>query len=56
MIEDELRTGILESVLDQYVVKLPPYYLYCPEQNRRLEPLRLFIDFLASKRKIPAAS
>ena len=42
--------GGWETVLDPYVVPLPPYYLFYPEQNRRLELLRLFIDFLISKR------
>ena len=55
MIEDDLRNGTLETVLESYVAKLPPYYLYYPEQNRRLELLRLFIDFLASKRDSQAA-
>jgi len=55
VIEDDLQAGALETVLDPYVPKLPPYYLYYPEQNRRLELLRLFIDFLASKRASHAA-
>ncbi len=55
MIEDELRAETLETLLDPYVVKLPPYYLYYPDQNRRLEPLRLFIDFLVARREGPAA-
>lgn len=50
VVEDDIRAGALETVLDPYVMKLPPFYLYYPEQNRRLELLRLFIDFLASKR------
>ena len=50
VIEEDLRAGALETVLDRYVAELPPYYLYYPEQNRRLELLRLFVDFLASKR------
>ena len=50
VIENELDAGRLETVLDPYVVPLPPYYLFYPEQNRRLELLRLFIDFLISKR------
>lgn len=50
VIEDDIAAGALETVLDPYVAKLPPYYLYYPEQNRRLEPLRLFIDFLVSHR------
>ncbi len=55
VIEDHLESGALVSVLDPYVAELPPYYLYFPEQNRRLDLLRLFIDFLASKRERYAA-
>ncbi|HZF36309.1 MAG TPA: LysR family transcriptional regulator [Candidatus Angelobacter sp.] len=55
VIEDHLRAGALETVLDPYVTELPPFYLYYPEQNRRLELLRVFIDFLASKRESQAA-
>ena len=50
VIEDDLESGALETVLDPYVTTLPPFYLYYPEQNRRLELLRLFIDFLAEHR------
>lgn len=55
VIEDDLQAGALESLLEPYVTTLPPYYLYYPEQNRRLELLRLFIDFLASSRERHAA-
>ena len=55
MIENEIQAGTLEVVLDPNVVKLPPYYHFYPEQNRRLGLLRLFIDFLASKRERDAA-
>lgn len=51
VIEDDLRAGALESLLEPYVATLPPYYLYYPEQNRRLELLRLFIDFLTARRE-----
>lgn len=54
VIEDDVQAGALETVLDPYVAALPPYYLYYPEQNRRLELLRLFVDFLASKRESQA--
>ncbi len=54
VIENDLRSGALESVLDPYVKKLSPFYLYYPEQSRRLELLRLFIDFLTSRRGGPA--
>jgi DNA-binding transcriptional LysR family regulator len=51
--EDHLKTGELETVLDPFVKELPPFYLYYPEQNKRLECLRLFIDCLKSS---PAAA
>lgn len=50
MIEADLRCGRLETVLDSYAETMPPYYVYYPEQNRRLELLRLFVDFLAARR------
>jgi DNA-binding transcriptional LysR family regulator len=50
VIEDDLQAGALETVLDSYAPKMPAFYLYFPEQNRRLKLLRLFIDFLTSKR------
>ncbi len=50
VIGDDLRAGTLETVLDDYMAALPPYYLYYPEHNRRLELLRLFIDFLIERR------
>lgn len=51
VIENDLRAGTLETVLDRFVGEMPPYYLYYPEQNRRLELLRLFIDFLVARRE-----
>ena len=50
VIEDDLEAGALESLLDDYVTTLPPYYLYYPEQNRRLELLRVFIEVLTAWR------
>ena len=49
-IEDEIKTGALETILDDYITELPPFYIFYPEQHRRLELLRLFIDFLVSRR------
>ncbi len=51
VIADDLEAGRLETVLDRYIVKLPPFYLYYPEQNRRLGLLRLFINFLNDNRE-----
>ena len=53
VIEDDIRAGALETVLDSYVTTLPPYYLYFPEQNRRLELLRLFIELLRERSERP---
>ena len=50
VIADELASGVLESVLEPYVTEHPPFYIYYPEQNRRLELLRLLIDFLIARR------
>jgi len=49
-IEDHFKAGELETVLDPFVKELPPFYLYYPEQNKRVECLRLFIDCLKSYR------
>ena len=50
VLEEDLRAGTVETVLDAYMPDLPPYYLYYPEQNRHVELLRLFIDFLIEHR------
>ncbi|GEM_PF-6746670 len=42
--------GTLETVLDPYTVEHPPFFLYYPEQHRRLELLRLFVSFLRGAR------
>lgn len=52
---DYLETGELETVLDEYTASLPPFYLYFPKQNSRLECLRLFIDCLKAHRGKGAA-
>lgn len=48
--DDHLKSGELETILDPYARELPPFYLYYPVQNKRLECLRLFIDCLVSYR------
>lgn len=49
-IEDYLASGNLETILDPYARTMPPFYLYYPEQNKRVECLRLFIGCLVSHR------
>lgn len=46
VVEDALADGRLESVLEPFVKTHPPFYIFYPEENRQLEPLRLFIEFL----------
>lgn len=49
VIENELVDHSLESVLDDFVTEHPPFYLYFPAQYRRLELLRVLVDFFKSK-------
>lgn len=51
VVEDHLGTRTLETVLDSHVITHPPFYIFYPEQHRRLEPLRLLIDFLKSRKR-----
>jgi DNA-binding transcriptional LysR family regulator len=52
--EDHLKTGELTTLLDPYTKELPPFYIYYPEQNKRVECLRLLVEFLkAQPRKSP---
>lgn len=45
---DHLRSGELDVLLEPFAKDLPPFYIYYPEQNKRVECLRLFIDCLKS--------
>lgn len=49
--EDHLKTGDLALVLEPYARNLPPFYLYFPEQNKRVECLRLLVDFMKARLK-----
>ncbi len=49
-VEEHLNSGDLVQVLEPYTQQYPPFYLYYPEQNRRVECLRLFIDCLVTNR------
>ncbi len=49
-IADELKSRALESVLDRYVIQRPGFFLYYPRENARLEILRIFIDFMKTRR------
>ncbi len=49
--QDHLKTGELELLLEPYVKDLPAFYLYYPVQNKRVECLRLLVDFLKGQAK-----
>ncbi len=49
-VEDDLRTGTLESVLDSHAIERPGYFLYYPKANARIEVLRAFVDFMRHRR------
>ncbi len=49
--QDHLKTGELETLLEPYVKDLPPFYIYYPVQNKRVECLRLLVDFLKAQAK-----
>jgi len=50
VVAEELAAGRLETVLGAYTPEHPPFFLYYTEQNRRLELLRVLIDFLRDRR------
>lgn len=45
-IAPELATGALESVLDDYAIEHPGYYLYFPRSSGRIRAFRAFVDFM----------
>lgn len=48
-VEDDLKSGALESVLADYVIERPGFFLYYPKANARVEVLRIFIDFMRDR-------
>ncbi len=54
--EDHLKTGDLETLLEPYVKDLPPFYIYYPEQNKRVECLKLLVGFLRYQSRNSRAS
>ncbi len=51
IVENEIADGRLIGLLDGFTGEQPPFYLYYPEQNRRLDLLRVLIDFLVEARR-----
>lgn len=42
----ELERGELESVLDEYAIEHPGYFLYFPRSSGRIRAFRAFVDFM----------
>jgi len=53
--QEHLKTGELATLLEPFAKDLPPFYLYFPEQNKRVECLRLLVNFLKSQSKSSVA-
>ncbi|WP_164002839.1 LysR family transcriptional regulator [Pyxidicoccus caerfyrddinensis] len=43
-VEEQLRTGRLERVLEAYAPTVPGFFLYYPSRAQRSAPLRLFVE------------
>lgn len=48
-VDDDLRAGRLETVLEPYSIERPGYFLFYPRANARIEVLRVFIDFMRDR-------
>jgi DNA-binding transcriptional LysR family regulator len=46
LVEPDLKSGLVETVLDDYAIERPGYFLYYHKGTSRLEILRSFIDFM----------
>ena len=51
--QDHIATGELVPILEPFTKNLPPFYIYFPAQNRRVECLRLLVDYLKARRNLP---
>ena len=45
-IEEDLRSGHLLRVLQDFSIERPGFFLYYPKANARIEILRIFIEFM----------
>ncbi len=50
-IADDLRRGTLETVLEDYAVEWPGYFLYFPKANANLQVLRAFVEHMRHLRE-----
>ncbi|MCK7614949.1 LysR family transcriptional regulator [Roseibium sediminicola] len=49
--KDYLKTGELQTVLEPYAKDLSPFYIYYPMQNKRVECLKVLVEFLKDRSK-----
>jgi DNA-binding transcriptional LysR family regulator len=44
MVQEQLRTGRLQRVLEPYAATIAGFFLYFPSRAQRSTPLRLFVE------------
>lgn len=49
IVEQDIRIGNLEVILDDYAIKRPPFFLYFPKEYKELKILRALIEFLGPR-------
>jgi DNA-binding transcriptional LysR family regulator len=57
LVEEQLRTGRLQRVLEPYAASVPGLYLFYPSRSQRSAPLHLFVETVRelTPRRAPAA-
>jgi DNA-binding transcriptional LysR family regulator len=57
LVEEQLRTGRLQRVLEPYAASVPGLYLFYPSRSQRSAPLHLFVETVRelTKGRAPAA-
>jgi DNA-binding transcriptional LysR family regulator len=53
-VRDELASGALVMVLEQFSMPFPGYYLYFPQRRQASPALRALVDYLREARRQPS--
>jgi DNA-binding transcriptional LysR family regulator len=51
MVADEIKSGRLEVILEDYSTDLEPFYVFFPKEYSQLKLLRAFVDFMKEHRE-----
>jgi len=51
MVADEIKSGRLEVILEDYSTDLEPFYIFFPKEYSQLKLLRAFVDFMKEHRE-----